>query len=161
MCGGDAFTADDIAQDACVKAWIALDSFRGASKLSTWLFRIAYNSWCDRKYSFPGVDIDAARQVEDDSRSDSAFEYQPLYQAIAMLKPQEKAAILLFYMEERSIKEISAIMGVPTGTVKSLLSRGRNRSTRPFKTQNRPPACLVRKNRVYFWKLVQNLISLL
>ena len=126
LCGGDSFTADDIAQNACVKAWIALDSFRGASKLSTWLFRIAYNSWCDRKYSGAGVDIDAARQAEDDSRSDSAFEYQPLYQAIALLKPQEKAAILLFYMEERSIKEISAIMGVPTGTAKSLLSRGRN-----------------------------------
>ena len=126
LCGGDSFTADDIAQDACVKAWIALDSFRGASKLSTWLFRIAYNNWCDRKYSFRGVDIDAASQVADDLRSDSAFEYQPLYQAIALLKPQEKAAILLFYMEERSIKEISAIMGVPTGTVKSLLSRGRS-----------------------------------
>ena len=89
------------------------------------MFRIAYNSWCNRKYSDHGIDINAALQVEGDLRSDSAFEYQPLYQAIELLKPQEKAAILLFYMEERSIKEISAIMGIPTGTVKSLLSRGR------------------------------------
>lgn len=127
LCGGDAFTADDIAQDAMVKAWMAMDSFRGASKLSTWLFRIAYNCWCNRKYANSSEDLDTPEAMHRDSgvSSDGKFRYEPLYQAISTLKPKEKAAILLFYMEDKDIKEIAAIMDVPTGTVKSLLSRGR------------------------------------
>lgn len=127
LCEGDAFTADDIAQDACVKAWIAADSFRGASKFSTWLFKIAWNCWCDRKYESRGTSIDSpeSRMVTGDAQADDAFRYQALHQAIEGLKPNEKAAILLFYMEDRSIKEIAAILGIPQGSVKSLLSRGR------------------------------------
>ena len=43
LCGGDAALADDIAQDALVRAYVASGSFLGLSKFSTWLFRIAYN----------------------------------------------------------------------------------------------------------------------
>lgn len=127
LCGGDAFEADDIAQDACVKAWIGMGTFRGSSKLSTWLYRIAYNLWCDSKYKRPsyGLENPEAKQQLANSESDDGFKYQDLYLAISSLSPNEKAAVLLFYMEDKSIKEISSIMGVPTGTVKSLLSRGR------------------------------------
>lgn len=127
LCAGDSFTADDIAQDACVKAYLAMDRFRGEARFSTWLFRIAYNSWCNRKYNSRAeglVNSDISR-IQDDCSADAAFKYQHLYQAIDGLKPNEKAAILLFYMEDKSIKEISSIMGIPSGSVKSLLSRGR------------------------------------
>ena len=127
LCGGDAFSAYDIAQDACIRAWIALDRFRGAARFSTWLFRIAYNCWCNRKYDSHtiGLDEDNACSVHDADGSDTQFEYQGLYQAISQLTPREKAAILLFYMEDRDIKEIASIMDAPSGTIKSLLSRGR------------------------------------
>lgn len=128
LCGGDAFTADDIAQDACVKAWIASDGFRGNSKFSTWMFKIAYNSWCDRKYAgkdSASLDSVPALQISDSSTADGQFLYQDLYAAIGNLSGNEKVAILLFYMEDRDIKEISKIMDMPQGTVKSLLSRGR------------------------------------
>lgn len=127
LCGGDAYTADDIAQDATVKAWVAMDKFRGRSKLSTWLFRIAYNTWCDRKYDSRGESIESsgALSVSDRSSADDRFKYERLHHAIDGLKPKEKAAILLFYMEDKDIKEIASIMDVPTGTVTSLLSRGR------------------------------------
>lgn len=127
LCEGDAFTADDIAQDACIKAWVAADSFRGDAKFSTWVFKIAYNAWCDRRYVSRAGSLDEAepRRAAAGEAADDAFRYQALYQAIEKLKPNEKAAVLLFYMEDRSIKEISAILGVPQGTVKSLLSRGR------------------------------------
>lgn len=130
LCEGDSFTADDIAQDACVKAWIACEGFRGKSKLSTWIFRIAYNSWCDRKYdnkAKESLDSHAAVTVKDVNEADGAFEYQDLYRAIDDLNKNEKAAILLFYMEDRDIKEISEIMNIPQGSVKSLLSRGRSK----------------------------------
>ena len=127
LCEGDAFTADDIAQDASVKAYLAIERFRGESKFSTWIFRIAYNCWCNRKYDSKTEHLEnsGAENKPDIIASDDRFRYQSLYQAISALKPNEKAAILLFYMEDKSIKEISAILGLPSGTVKSLLSRGR------------------------------------
>lgn len=132
LCNDDGFTADDIAQDACVKAWLYFDNFKGKSKLSTWLFKIAYNCWYDRKYVHSGEDsIDCTGtkstfDIQDTYQPDDKFQYQNLYQAIAGLNKNEKAAILLFYMEDKPIKEIAVIMGVREGTVKSLLSRGRN-----------------------------------
>ena len=133
LCEGDAFTADDIVQDACVKAYLACDRFRGAAKFSTWLFGIAYHCWCDRRYDRRTTDsVDAstiASTVADDTPADTPSDtdrHDALYRAIDGLKPNEKAAILLFYMEDRSIKEIASIMDIPSGTVRSLLSRGRS-----------------------------------
>lgn len=127
LCNGDAFEADDIAQDACLKAWIHFDSFRGSSKMSTWLFRIAYNLWCDskNKKTSCGLGNPEVVQLPSGSESDDRFKYQALYLAISSLSPGERAAVLLFYMEDKPIKEVSAIMGMPVGTIKSLLSRGR------------------------------------
>lgn len=129
MCSGDAFTADDIAQDACIRAWMAADRFRGASRFSTWIFRIAYNCWCSRKYESRSEDIDspAAMKELSSEQADDSFRYQALYEAMSELNPNEKAAILLFYMEDKEIKEIAGIMDMPSGTVKSLLSRGRSK----------------------------------
>ena len=130
LCNGDSFEADDIAQEASVKAWISIDHFRGSSRFSTWLFKIAYNTWCD---SMKGngasctIDCMEAKQQESDSESDEGFKYQDLYQAISSLSSNEKAVILLFYMEDKPIKEIASITGMPAGTIKSLLSRGRSK----------------------------------
>ena len=47
LCGGDGFRADDIAQEALLKAYLSYERFEGRSRFSTWLFRIAYNCWHD------------------------------------------------------------------------------------------------------------------
>ncbi len=137
LCRGDVFKADDIAQDACVKAWVSFEKFRGASSFSTWIFRIAYNCWCDRRYDDKSgtVELSASDSSPDADRADRAFKYQDLYSAIDQLNPSEKAAILLYYMEDRDIKEISTIMGIPHGSVKSLLSRGRSKLRIKLQTQ--------------------------
>ena len=57
--------------------------------------------------------------------SDASFRYQQLYQALERLPEKEKAAIVLFYFEDKSIKEIAAILQMPAGTVKYHLSVGR------------------------------------
>lgn len=128
LCGGDAMLADDIAQDALVRAYVASGSFLGLSKFSTWLFRIAYNCYIDhcRKVRPQEVDVEAAADVVSADTSDRAFRYQQLYQALDKLPEKEKAAIALFYFEDRSIKEISAILNMPQGTVKYQLSMGRS-----------------------------------
>ena len=127
LCSGDGALADDIAQDALVRAYVASGSFLGLSKFSTWLFRIAYNCYIDhcRKARPKQAPVEEAFNLPDTDASDKSFRYQQLYQALDKLPEKEKAAIALFYFEDRSIKEISAILDMPQGTVKYQLSMGR------------------------------------
>ena len=127
LCSGDGALADDIAQDALVRAYVASGSFLGLSKFSTWLFRIAYNCYIDhcRKSRLEQLPMEKAVGILSSDASDAGFRYQQLYQALDRLSDKEKAAIALFYFEDRSIKEISAILGIPQGTVKYQLSMGR------------------------------------
>lgn len=127
LCSGNSALADDIAQDALVRAYVASGSFLGLSKFSTWLFRIAYNCYIDycRKSRPEEAPVEAALAIPSDDTSDASFRYQQLYQAMDRLPEKEKAAIALFYFEDRSIKEISSILGMPSGTVKYHLSMGR------------------------------------
>lgn len=129
LCAGDAQRADDIAQDALVKAYIASDGYIPKARFSSWLYRIAYNCFIDstRKRRLPTMDASSAQALSTPSevRTDGSFRYQELYAAIEALPSGERAAILLFYMEDRPVKEISNILGVPQGTVRSHLSRGR------------------------------------
>lgn len=101
----------------------------GRSKMSTWLFKIAYNCFYDavRKTSLDKQrsDIPIENVNISNEEYDRRFDNIELYQALSLLKPEEKAAILLFYMEDKSIKEISTITGMNNNTVKSHLNRGK------------------------------------
>ncbi len=127
LCNGNAALADDIAQDALIRAYVASGSFMGLSKFRTWLFRIAYNCYIDhlRKARPEEAPVEAAIAVPADDTSDASFRYQQLYQALEKLPEKEKAAIALFYFEDLSIKEIAGILNMPQGTVKYNLSMGR------------------------------------
>lgn len=130
LCGGDSFRADDIAQDALLKAYLSFEKFEGRSRFSTWLFRIAYNCFYDNVHKTArdtGEPLAPAHENRADESADAAsrFEHQELYLAIGALSETEKAVILLFYMEDKSIKEIEAITGMPSGTIRSHLSRAR------------------------------------
>ena len=131
LCGGDGFRADDIAQEALLKAYMSFGRFEGRSRFSTWLFRIAYNCYHDnlgKKDMGEGGDLAAgeARLIVDrTSEADRNFEYQQLYMAIGKLGKEEQAVVLLFYMEDRSVRDIVEITGMPSGTVRSHLSRAR------------------------------------
>ena len=130
LCSGDESLADDIAQDALVRAYVASGSFLGLSKFSTWLFRIAYNCYVDyhRKPRMETVPSDSqqALSIPATDETDARFKYQRLYQALGSLSEKEKATIILHYFEDRSLKEISSILQIPQGTVKYYLSTGRN-----------------------------------
>ena len=132
LCSGDGFLADDLAQEALLKAYLSFERFEGRSRFSTWLFRIAFNCWYDSRKAAgkesewlsldegpPGV-----TDVQE-SDIDIRHEYQQLHMAIGNLPLQEQTVILLFYMEDKSIKEIEMITGMPSGTIRSHLSRGR------------------------------------
>lgn len=131
LCGGNAFEADDIAQDALIRAYVASGSFLGLSRFSTWLFRIAYNCYIDRcrkpRAETVPTDTPQALNVTSGEETDAGFKYQQLYQALDSLVEKEKAVIILHYFEDLSIKEIASILQIPSGTVKYHLSTGRTR----------------------------------
>lgn len=136
LCGGDGFRADDIAQEALLKAYLSFERFEGRSRFSTWLFRIAWNCWHDHmkiagkesgwlSTDEPETSRKTAEIPDDPTPTDHIHEYEPLYMAIRGLSPSERAVVLLFYMEDMSTKEIETIMGMPSGTVLSHLYRAR------------------------------------
>ena len=121
-CRGNSQEADDIAQEALLKAYEASGTFVDDAGFSKWLYRIACNTLI---VSHAALDIDAAYNVVSSSQTDGAFAYQELYKAIEGLTLSERTAVLLFYMEDRPVREIATIMNVAEGTVKASLSRGR------------------------------------
>ncbi len=133
MTGGDGAVADDIAQQTFIKAYRRLRSFEGGSKFSTWLYRIAYNAYVSstraRRAETYGNIEDVAPPVEPsfDSR---ALARVDIRRAMAGLSAQEKMALALFYGHQYRHEEIAATMGVPLGTVKTHINRGREKMRR-------------------------------
>ena len=132
LCSGDGFLADDLAQEALLKAYLSFERFEGRSRFSTWLFRIAFNCWYDsrkaagRESEWLFLDDGPPGETEvQEPDIDIRHEHQQLHMAIGSLPLQEQTVILLFYMEDKSIKEIEIITGMPSGTIRSHLSRGR------------------------------------
>ena len=125
---GDAALADDIAQEALVRAYVSSDRFIGNFK--AWLFRIAYNCFIDNLRRVPGPSISTdspeALHVPDSAASDASFRHEELRRALTKIPEKERTAIVLHYFEDLPVKDIAAIMQIPSGTVKYHLSVGRD-----------------------------------
>lgn len=126
---GDVPLSDDLAQETFIKAYTHIATFKNISNFSTWLFRIAYNVFFDyirtRKETsgLEDWETDASCQTEPKNLGTK----MDIYQGLARLKEVERTCITLHFMEDLSIDKISAITGLPTGTVKSHLSRGKEK----------------------------------
>ncbi|MBO4817819.1 MAG: RNA polymerase sigma factor [Bacteroidales bacterium] len=129
LCGGDSDMADDLAQESLIRAYVASDSFRGLSKFSTWLYRIAYNCFVDkcRRKAPEKVNLDAPAvgNIPSSASSDASFRYQQLYMALEKLQEKERACIVLFYFEDLPVKEITKILHMASGTVRYTLTMAR------------------------------------
>lgn len=126
---GDVPLSDDLAQETFIKAYTHIATFKNISNFSTWLFRIAYNVFFDyirtRKETsgLEDWETDASCRTEPKNLSTK----MDIYQGLARLKEVERTCITLHFIEDLSIDKISAITGLPTGTVKSHLSRGKEK----------------------------------
>ena len=133
LCGGDRMRSEDLSQETLVKAYLAMDSYeaRGGCQFSTWLFKIAYNLFLDdvRHFRYDCADMDEASGVAIPASegADGGFRYEALYRALDRLESTQKAVILMFYINGCSVKEVALTLDLPEGTVKSHLSRGRQR----------------------------------
>lgn len=126
LCGGNAQLADDVAQESYVKAYLASDSLSQSDKFNSWLFRIGYTTFINHKRSEKIFsDYDDALHVTADDDADRSFRYQELYAALNRLSDKERMSVLLFYMENYSIKEIAEIVDASESAVRQHLSRGR------------------------------------
>ena len=128
LCCGNKDDADDLAQDALVKAYLSLTGYRDEGKFRSWLFKIAHNTFLNHKASSRTMEsIDEARTLVSNTAADFSIAHQDLYLALRTLPPKERSAITLFYLNGYSIKEIAAITEASEGAVKTQLSRGRNK----------------------------------
>ena len=126
---GDAELSVDLAQETFIKAYTHLASFKNLSNFSTWLFRIAYNIFYDyirNRKETSGLEdweVDATYQTE----QRRIGEEMDIYRGLSILKEAERTCITLRYMEDLSVDKIADITGMPSGTVKSHLSRGKEK----------------------------------
>ena len=126
---GNRLDAEELTSDVFLKAFTHLDRFRGECRFSTWLYRIAYNVFYDYLRSRKETaDLDT-REVDTrwNTSQDDVGQQMDVYRALATLKEMERTCINLFYMEDQSIEKIAGITGCPTGTVKSHLSRAKEK----------------------------------
>jgi len=126
--------ARDITQDVFLKAYENIDKFRGDSKFSSWLYRIAYNhsmNWSERKAGRETqLDDGFAETIpEEPSQADEMFDRELVLsrvkEIIEELPVKYKVVIKLYYFEEKSYQEIADTLAIPINTVKIQLLRAK------------------------------------
>ena len=127
--------ADDLTQETFIKAYLNLASFNRKSSFSTWLHSIGYNVLYDylRTQKNTSTELEAKHSIT--TTSDRIDNSTDLYNALSILTLTERTCITLHYMEDISVADICNIIGLPSGTIKSHLSRARMKLSK-FLKQN-------------------------
>ncbi|MFY4776627.1 RNA polymerase sigma factor SigW [Metabacillus sp. RGM 3146] len=138
---GNVHEAEDMAQEAFIKAYINLHTFKMEKKFSTWLYRIATNLSIDRlRKNKPDYYLDqeiagtegltmysqvAADVALPEEEVESMELQRTIHRGILELPEKYRSVVILKYLDELSLNEISEILNIPVGTVKTRIHRGR------------------------------------
>jgi RNA polymerase sigma-70 factor (ECF subfamily) len=136
---GDTHRADDLAQQTFVQAWRGLASFRGEARVTTWLHRIAFTCFLQDQRARPALEATAPIEVEagqgdDDLSGEQHASVDPrgrqllrldLARALDRLPEHERVAIVHCYQLDLSHEEAAEVLGLPLGTLKSQVARGK------------------------------------
>ncbi len=139
---GNYHDASDVAQEAFLRAFNSINTFRGDAKFATWIYRIVTNVYLDERKKSKAhrqtslddyIELEensVTRQIQDDSPSpeemvETEERARVLQQAINSLPDYQRIIVTLYHMQHRSYEEIAEILRLPIGTVKSRLNRAR------------------------------------
>jgi len=129
--------AEEIAQDTFIKVFKSIKSFKGDSKFSTWIYRIAYNNCLDRLKKIrktqaissfdeiSGIEITELNTVLDVIEKEEKSKL--LKKCMELLSTTDCALLTFFYFEEKKLNELSKILNLPENTIKVRLFRARTR----------------------------------
>jgi RNA polymerase sigma-70 factor (ECF subfamily) len=140
--------AEEISQDTFIKIYNSLNKFKGDSKFSTWIYKIAYNTCLDRlkknKKEENTISIDefsdhlvktldnALSTLEDKERK------QTIQNCLNLLSREESFLLTLYYFDDQNLDEIAKIMDINSNNAKVKLFRGRKKLAIIFKKQLEP-----------------------
>ena len=120
------------AQEAFLRAYKNIRSFRGEARFSTWLYRIAYNCFREdarRRKELVGVDEEQWQAEQDPHTVDPGLRHD-LMHALSLLPLHERTAVVLCCQNGLSHDEASRVLDIPLGTVKTNVLRGREKLKR-------------------------------
>lgn len=115
---------DDIAQETLLAAWRALDQWRGDGSFAGWLRRIATRRYLDRQRRAASRGL-AEREIDLALRPSAPDRRLQIDRALGTLQPRERAVAVLVFAEGYSHAEAAALLDLPLGTLKSIVSRTR------------------------------------
>jgi len=134
MTRGDSHLADDLAQETFLKAWRNLQTFRGSSRFSTWLFGIAFNEFrsaARQRKELALEDVTGSPpELAEPSAAASSNLRLDLAAALKLLNSNERATVLLCCQNGLSHEEASQVLDCPLGTVKTNVLRGKEKLRR-------------------------------
>ncbi len=123
---GNAAHAEEVTQDTFVKIWQALPGYDGRASLATWLYTIAKNT------SLTHVRSERYRRTspiedgpEPHGKADRTVTRLEIDQMVARLPQEQREVVELFYLQDRAVEDVAAMLDLPEGTVKSHLFRAR------------------------------------
>jgi len=125
---GNSALADDLGQEAWVMVWRQLPAFRGDAAFATWLYRVAYTSFLmhRRRVGADGTEATPSTEEEIADLSDPVLRLD-INRAVGNLPEPERVAVIHCLQLGLSHTEAAEVLGMPVGSLKTRLERGRNR----------------------------------
>jgi RNA polymerase sigma-70 factor (ECF subfamily) len=123
--------AEELAQDAFIRAWRGLASWRRESSFSTWLFALSANVFRSELKRFPTVTMpiedvpEPAAAATQQSEAEERRRGEAVRRAVLALPPRYREPVILFYFHDMDVSAAAQTMGMPEGTFKARLSRAR------------------------------------
>lgn len=128
-CHGDRATADDLVQDACVRAWRSIDSLHDSTRLLSWLLRILHNVWIDvtrrQTYIVPVAELPEQSMTTESPSAWQRVTIDDVQEALGQLAEPYRSVAILQYLENLSNAEISQRLRIPYATAATRLRRAR------------------------------------
>ena len=140
--------AEEVSQDSFIKAYKSLNRFKGDSKFSTWIYKIAYNTSLDRlkknrkHYNDVPIDEFTEHQVKTIDNAldnlESKEQTKAIQDCITLLPSEDGFLLTLYYFDEMSLEEISQTVGLTSNNVKVKIFRARKKLATILKNRLEP-----------------------